>query len=45
VRREGKEIAVELLDVDRVVRRGLRRVDDHDRALVVRPGSEPLDRR
>ena len=37
VRREGEEVAAERLHVDRPVRRGLRRVDDHDRALLVRP--------
>ena len=44
VRREGKEVAAERLHVDVPVRRGLRGVDDHDRALLVRPGSELLDR-
>ena len=44
VGREREEVAVELLDVDRVVRCGLRGVDDHDRALLVRPRGEPLDR-
>ena len=44
VGREGEEVAAERLHVDRPVRRRLRRVDDHDRALLVRPGGEPLDR-
>ena len=44
VGRECEEVAVELLHVDRVVRRGLRRVDDHDRSLVVGPGCKSLDR-
>ena len=44
VRREREEVAAERLDVDRLVRRRLRPVDDHDRALLVRPGRELLDR-
>ena len=44
MRREGEEVAAERLHVDRAVRRRLRRVDDHDRALLVRPGREALDR-
>src|SRR5207253_2052165 len=38
-----KEVAAERLDVERVVRRRLRPVDDHDRALLVRPVRELLD--
>ena len=41
---ESEEVAVELLDVDRVVWSSLRRVDDHDRPLLVGPRGEPLDR-
>ena len=44
MRRDGEEVAPERLHVDRPVRRGLRGVDDHDRALPVRPGDELLDR-
>ena len=44
VRRKREEVTAELLDVDRVVRCRLSRVDDHDRAAVVRPGRQPLDR-
>jgi hypothetical protein len=40
----GEEVATELQDIDAPVRRGLRRVHDHDRPLLVRPGSELLDR-
>src|SRR5205085_6962300 len=43
VRGEGEEVAVELLDVDRMMRCGLRGVDDHDRSLLVRPGGKALD--
>src|SRR5262249_18738485 len=44
VRGEGEGVASEPLDVDTPVRRGLRSVDDHDRALLVRPSSKLLDR-
>src|SRR5690348_12719353 len=44
VRGEREEVAAERLDVDLLVRRSLRRVDDHDRALLVRPRRELLDR-
>ena len=44
VRREAEEVAAERLHVDAAVRDGLRGVDDHDRALLVRPGGEPVDR-
>ena len=44
VRREREEVAAERLHVDVLVRRGLRCVDDHDRALLVRPRGELLDR-
>ncbi len=44
VRGEGEEVAAECRDVDAPVRSSLRRVDDHDRALLVRPGGERLDR-
>ena len=37
------EVAAERLHVDAHVRRGLSGVDDHDRALLVRPGGELLD--
>ncbi len=43
VRGEGEEVAVELLHVDRVVRRSLSGVDHHDRSLLVSPGRQPLD--
>ena len=43
VRREREEVAAERLHVDRAVRRGLRRVDDHDRAVLVRPRGQLLD--
>ena len=43
VRREREEVAAERLHVDRPVRRSLRSVDDHDRALLVRPVGELLD--
>ena len=38
------EVRAERLDVDDAMRRRLRRVDDHDRALLVRPCGERLDR-
>ena len=44
VAREGVEVGAERLHVDRAVRDGLRAVDDDDRALLVPPGDEPLDR-
>ena len=37
---EGEEVAAELLDVDRAVRRRLAGVDDHHRVALVRPGRE-----
>ena len=43
VRREREEVAPERLHVDRPVRRRLSCVDDHDRALLVRPRDELLD--
>ena len=43
VRREREEVAAERLHVDVAVRRGLRSVDDHDPALLVRPSRELLD--
>ena len=44
VRREREEVAAERLHVDLPVRRRLGGVDDHDRALLVRPRRELLDR-
>src|SRR6202011_2152965 len=44
VGREREEVAVERLDVDRLVRGGLRGVDDHDRTALVCPRAELLDR-
>src|SRR5439155_24528905 len=44
VRGEGEEVAAELLDVDAPLRRRLRRVHDHERALFARPSGERLDR-
>ena len=44
VGRDGDEVGAERLDVDDPVRRGLRRVDDHDRAALARPRGEALDR-
>ena len=44
MRGEGEEVAAEPLDVDAPVRRRLRRIHDHDRALLVRPGGQLLDR-
>ena len=43
VRRDGEEVAAERLHVDRAVRCRLSGVDDHDRALLVRPGRQLLD--
>ena len=40
----ARKSTAERLDVDGTVRRGLGGVDDHDRALLVRPGGQPLDR-
>src|SRR5690348_17936229 len=44
VRGEREEVAAKCLHVDLLVRSRLRGVDDHDRALLVRPGGELLDR-
>ena len=44
VRREHQEVATERLYVDVLVRRCLCCVNHHDRALLVRPGRELLDR-
>ena len=44
VGRDRDEVRAERLDVDRAVRRSLGGVDDHDRALLVRPRRERLDR-
>ena len=44
VRSEAEEVDAERLHVDAAVRDGLRGVDDHDRALLVGPGGEPVDR-
>ena len=44
VSRDRHEVGPERLDVDRAVRCRLRSVDDHDRALRVRPLGELLDR-
>ena len=40
---EREEVAAERLHVDAQVRRRLRRVDDDDRALLVRPRGERCD--
>ena len=44
MRREAEEVAPERLNVDGAMWDRLRSVDDHDRALLVRPGRELLDR-
>ena len=43
MRGDRDEVAAERLHVQRPVRRRLRRVDDHDRALLVGPLGELLD--
>ena len=44
VGREREEVTAECLHVDGAMRRGLCSVDDHDRASLMRPSREPLDR-
>ena len=40
---EGEDVAAELLDVDRAIRNGLTRIDDHDCVAFVRPRREVCD--